>query len=180
MLSLALSQAHNNPSIQKCVLENKPETENHSRAVVHPCCRLYGQNNQIRSFSNVTISSIVEVNLVKQRSAPGSAALELQRSGAPGAPDQNNIATRFGPNDDEWKRLQRNKFGRECHNNTWGPTQCTDESITQGLDVCLGERHLPNINLHLTSTPATFNSFESPLQATSLFPPSSRNQIACL
>ena len=59
----------------------------------------------------------------KQRSAPGYAALELQRLGAPGARDQNNIATRFGPNDDEWKKAFK-KFGGACHNNTRGPTQC--------------------------------------------------------
>ena len=85
---------------------------------VHRCCRLHGQENQIRSFSNVTISSIVEVTLEKQQYAPGSAALELQRSSAPCAPDQNNVATRFGPNDDEWKSLQRNEFEGKCHNNT--------------------------------------------------------------
>ena len=65
------------------------------------------------SCSSVTVSLIVEVTVEKHRSAPGSAALELQGSGAPRAP-------------------------------------------------------------------ATFNSFGSPLQATLSFPPSSRNQIACL
>ena len=68
---------------------------------------------KIVSFSSATGSLIVEVTVEKQRSAPGSATLELQGSGA-------------------------------------------------------------------TRTTATFNSFGSPLQATSLFPPSSRNQIACL
>ena len=69
------------------------------------------KRNKIRSFSNVTVSLIVDVKVEKQRSARGSA--ELQGSGAPGAP-------------------------------------------------------------------TTFNSFGSPLQATSSFSPSSRNQIVSL
>ena len=50
---------------------------------VQHCCRLFGEKN--RSLSSVTVSSIVEVTVDRQRSAPGSAALELQRSNAPGA-----------------------------------------------------------------------------------------------
>ena len=59
---------------------------------VHPCCRppvlspARRKRNKIRSLSSVTVSSIVEVTIDNQRSAPGSAALELQRSKAPGAP----------------------------------------------------------------------------------------------
>ena len=78
---------------------------------IHPCRCLHGQKKN-RSTSSVTVSLIVEETVQKQRSAPGSAALELQRSSA--------------------------------------------------------------------GAPATFNSFGSPLQATLSFPPSNRNQIACL
>ena len=58
------------------------------------------------------------------------------------------------------------------------------------LKFVLRKRHLSNemaqretphttLKLSMVSTPATFNSFGSPLQATSLCPPSSRDQIAC-
>ena len=127
---------------QKCVLENKPETKNHSRAVactVKSCTSTRAVACTVKKKSAPS-STIMEVPLEKQRSAPESAALELQRSSAPTVRDQNNIETGFGPNDDEWKRLQRNKFGGECHNNTWGPTQCSDEPITQGLEVCLDKK----------------------------------------
>ena len=148
MLSHALSQANHKPVEFKNVSsrtsrKQKPQPccRLHVQTLhVHACCRLHGQENQICSFSSVTISSIKEVPLEKQRSAPGSAGLDLQRSGAPSAPEQNNSQTGFGPNDEEWKRLQRNKLGGECHNNTWGPTQCSDEPITQGLEVCLDKK----------------------------------------
>ena len=65
-----------------------------------------------RSFSSVTVSLNVDVTVEKQRSAPGSAAPELQRSGAPGAPDQDNIATRFGPNGDGWKKTSTQQVWR--------------------------------------------------------------------
>ena len=74
------------------------------RGHVHPCCRLAltsepqpllilhstfaiastVKNNEVRSFSSVTVASIVEVTIDNQRPAPGSAA--LRRSGTPGAP----------------------------------------------------------------------------------------------
>ena len=62
-------------------------TETHparSKKVARPPGPVKKKKN--RSFSSVTVSLMVEVTVEKQRSAPGSAALELQGSGAPGAP----------------------------------------------------------------------------------------------
>ena len=136
-----------------CALASKPQlfppfTDTSTRAVASTfksstsaravACTV--KKNKIRCFSCVTFSLIVGVTVGKQRSAPGCAALDLQRSGAPGAPDQNNIATRFGQNDDAWKRLQRNNFGGACHNNTWDPTQCSEKPITQRLGLYIAQQ----------------------------------------
>ena len=79
-----------------CALTSKPQPLLllHSTGAVastiksrtHRRCRRHGQRIKVRSFSNVTVSLIVEVTVEKQRSAPQSAALELQGSGAPRAP----------------------------------------------------------------------------------------------
>ena len=81
---------------EACALTSKPQSLllRHSTSAVastfksrtHPRYGQHGQKNKIRSFSSVTVSLIEEVTVEKQRSAPGSAVLELQGSGAPGAP----------------------------------------------------------------------------------------------
>ena len=48
-----------------------------------PQTHLYGETNNIRSLSSVTVPSIVEVTVDNQRSAPGSVA--LRRTGATSA-----------------------------------------------------------------------------------------------
>ena len=101
--------------IQKYVLENMLETKHRSRAVatvkgstasravacmakklhVHPCCRPV-RRKKIRSLSSVTVSSIVQVTIDNQRSAPGYAA--LRRSGATDAPVKTTLHECCGTN----------------------------------------------------------------------------------
>ena len=82
-----------------CALASKPQPLLFLHGHNLPCCRPHLQKSHIpravactvrsrknRSFSSVTVSLIVEVTVEKHRSAPGSATLELQGSGAPRAP----------------------------------------------------------------------------------------------
>ena len=67
-----------------CALTSKPQP----LLLLHPTGAVAStvKDNKVRSFSGVTVSSIVEVTMDNQQSVPGSAA--LRRSGTPGAPEK--------------------------------------------------------------------------------------------
>ena len=76
---------------EECCVHVHPCCRPGQKLQVHPCCRLCGGKNKSRSLSSITVSSIVEVTMDNQRSASGSAALELRRSGAPSTPEKTTL-----------------------------------------------------------------------------------------